>query len=155
MKKLFLLCTHLAVGAFGFGLGVYALPILIEPDSPSSDSVQSISQHAIYTGEFSKDRQDSDFLHWGEGVVSISNSAIAFEGELAPGPDYRLYLSPVFIETEQAFNDSKQEMLQVGEVKTFDRFMVGLPEDLDLNAYNTVVIWCETFGQFITSAKIK
>ncbi len=155
MKKLFLLCTHLAVGAFGFGLGVYALPILIEPESPSSDSVQSISQHAIYTGEFSKDRQDSDFLHWGEGVVSISNNAIAFEGELAPGPDYRLYLSPVFIETEQAFNDSKQEMLQVGEVKTFDRFMVGLPEDLDLNAYNTVVIWCETFGQFITSAKIK
>ncbi|MFA0569334.1 DM13 domain-containing protein [Vibrio gallaecicus] len=155
MKKLFLLCTHLAVGAFGFGLGVYALPILIEPDSPSSDSVQSISQHAIYTGEFSKDRQDSDFLHWGEGVVSISDNAIVFEGELAPGPDYRLYLSPVFIETEQAFNDSKQEMLQVGEVKTFDRFMVGLPEDLDLNAYNTVVIWCETFGQFITSAKIK
>ena len=155
MKKLFLLCTHLAVGAFGFGLGVYALPILIEPDSPSSDSVQSISQHAIYTGEFSKNRQDSDFLHWGEGLVSISDSAIAFEGELAPGPDYRLYLSPVFIETEQAFNDSKQEMLQVGEVKTFDRFMVGLPEDLDLNAYNTVVIWCETFGQFITSAKIK
>ena len=155
MKKLFLLCTHLAVGAFGFGLGVYALPILIEPESPSSDSVQSISQHAIYTGEFSKDRQDSDFLHWGEGVVSISDNAIAFEGELAPGPDYRLYLSPVFIETEQAFNDSKQEMLQVGEVKTFDRFMVGLPEDLDLNAYNTVVIWCETFGQFITSAKIK
>ncbi|NOH98897.1 DM13 domain-containing protein [Vibrio sp. 99-70-13A1] len=155
MKKLFLLCTHLAVGAFGFGLGVYALPILIEPDSPSSDSVQSISQHAIYTGEFSKNRQDSDFLHWGEGIVSISDSAIAFEGELAPGPDYRLYLSPVFIETEQAFNASKKEMLQVGEVKTFDRFMVGLPEDLDLNAYNTVVIWCETFGQFITSAKIK
>ena len=38
MKKLVLLCTHLAVGAVGFGLGVYALPILIEPDSPSSSS---------------------------------------------------------------------------------------------------------------------
>lgn len=35
MKKSVLLCTHLAVGAVGFGLGVYALPILIEPDSPS------------------------------------------------------------------------------------------------------------------------
>ncbi len=52
MKKLVLLCTHLAVGAFGFGLGVYALPILIEPDSPSSSSVEAISQQAIYTGEF-------------------------------------------------------------------------------------------------------
>ncbi|MCP4956702.1 MAG: DM13 domain-containing protein, partial [Photobacterium aquimaris] len=25
----------------------------------------------------------------------------------------------------------------------------------DLNRFNTVVIWCETFGQFITSAKVK
>ncbi|CAK2780076.1 Electron transfer DM13 [Vibrio crassostreae] len=155
MKKLVLLCTHLAVGAVGFGLGVYALPILIEPDSPSSSSVEAISQQAIYTGEFSKDRQDSDFLHWGEGIVSVSESAIAFEGELAPGPDYKVYLSPKFIETEQAFNDSKSELLRVGDVKTFDRFMVALPEGTDLNRFNTVVIWCETFGQFITSAKIK
>jgi len=155
MKKLVLLCTHLAVGVFGFGLGVYALPILIEPDSPSSSSVEAISQQAIYTGEFTKDRQDSDFLHWGEGRISVSESAIAFEGELAPGPDYKVYLSPKFIETEQAFNDSKNDLLRVGDVKTFDRFMVELPEDTDLNRFNTVVIWCETFGQFITSAKIK
>ncbi|UPR59752.1 DM13 domain-containing protein [Vibrio sp. ED004] len=153
MKKLVLFCTHLAVGAVGFGLGVYALPILIEPDSPSSSSVEAISQQAIYTGEFSKDRQDSDFLHWGEGIVSVSESAIAFEGELAP--DYKVYLSPKFIETEQAFNDSKSELLRVGDVKTFDRFMVELPEGVDLNRFNTVVIWCETFGQFITSAQIK
>lgn len=155
MKKLVLLCTHLAVGAVGFGLGVYVLPILIEPDSPSSSSVEAISQQAIYTGEFSKDRQDSDFLHWGEGIVSVSENAIAFEGELAPGPDYKVYLSPKFIETEQAFNESKSELLRVGDVKTFDRFMVELPEGVDLNRFNTVVIWCETFGQFITSAQIK
>ena len=88
MKKSVLFYTHLAVGAVDFGLGVYALPILVEPDSPSSSSVEAISQQAIYTGEFSKDRQDNDFLHWGEGIVSVSESAIAFEGELAPGPDY-------------------------------------------------------------------
>ena len=155
MKKLVLLCTHLAVGVVGFGLGVYALPILIEPDSPSSSSVEAISQQAIYMGEFSKDRQDSDFLHWGVGIVSVSESAIAFEGELAPGPDYKVYLSPKFIETEQAFNDSKSKLLKVGDVKTFDRFMVELPEGVDFNRFNAVVIWCETFGQFITSAKIK
>ncbi|WP_198597164.1 DM13 domain-containing protein, partial [Vibrio splendidus] len=85
----------------------------------------------------------------------VSQSAIAFEGELAPGPDYKVYLSPKFIETEQAFNDSKSDLLRVGDVKTFDRFMVELPEGTDLNRFNTVVIWCETFGQFITSAKIK
>lgn len=112
MKKLVLLCTHLAVGAVGFGLGVYALPILIEPDSPSSSSVEAISQQAIYTGEFTKDRQDSDFLHWGEGIVSVSESAIAFEGELAPGPDYKVYLSPKFIETEQALMTVRASYLE-------------------------------------------
>jgi len=155
MKKLILLCTHLAVGAIGFGLGVYALPILIEPESPSVNSVQAITQQAVLSGEFTKDRQDSDFLHWGEGVVSITQDAIAFEGELAPGPDYKLYLSPTYVETEAAFNELKPTMLKVGDVKTFDRFMLSLPQGTDLTPYNTAVIWCETFGEFITSAKIK
>ncbi|MEF1230643.1 hypothetical protein QTO02_24780, partial [Vibrio fortis] len=97
MRKLILLCTHLAVGAFGFGLGVYALPILIEPESPSVNSVQAVTEKAVLSGEFTKDRQDSDFLHWGEGIVSITEDAIAFEGELAPGPDYKLYLSPSYV----------------------------------------------------------
>ena len=155
MKKLILLCTHLAVGALGFGLGVYALPILIEPESPSVNSVQAITEKAVLSGEFTKDRQDSDFLHWGEGVVSITEDAIAFEGALAPGPDYKLYLSPTYVETEAAFNELKSTMLKVGDVKTFDRFMLNLPQGTDLTPYNTVVIWCETFGEFITSAKIK
>jgi len=155
MNKFVLLCTHLSVGAVGFGLGVYALPILIEPDSPSLQSVKTEMQNAVYTGTFTKDRKDSDFLHWGEGTVSVSESAIVFEGELAPGPDYKVYLSPQYIETEDAFNEYKSSMLKVGDVKTFDRFNVPLSQDVDLNQYNTVVIWCETFGQFITSAKIQ
>lgn len=155
MRKLILLCTHFAVGAFGFGLGVYALPILIEPESPSVNSVQAITEKAVLSGEFTKDRQDSDFLHWGEGIISITEDAIAFEGELAPGPDYKLYLSPSYVETEVAFNELKSTMLKVGDVKTFDRFMLSLPQGTDLTQYDTVVIWCETFGEFITSAKIK
>ncbi|MGF1755077.1 DM13 domain-containing protein [Vibrio makurazakiensis] len=155
MNKLVLLCTHLSVGAVGFGLGIYSLPILIEPESPSQISVQTAAENAVYTGTFSKDRADSDFLHWGEGVVSVSEEAVVFEGELAPGPDYKVYLSPKYIETEDAFNQSKSQMFLAGDVKTFDRFNVALPSGLDINQYNTVVIWCETFGQFITSAKIQ
>ncbi|MBW3696105.1 hypothetical protein EK599_10380 [Vibrio sp. T187] len=155
MKKLFLLFTHLGTGAIGFALGIYMLPILIQPNSPSVSSVQAVANQAVYSGTFSRDRADSDFLHWGEGQVSVSNSSIVFEGELAPGPDYKVYLSPKFIETEAAFNESKSSMVQVGDVKTFDRFSVSLPQSIDLNQYNTVVIWCETFGEFITSAKIR
>jgi hypothetical protein len=46
-------------------------------------------------------------------------------------------------------------MVKVGEVKTFDRFMVTLPQDLPLDNYTSVIVWCETFGEFITSAQLK
>lgn len=46
-------------------------------------------------------------------------------------------------------------MINVGDVKTFDRFMVTLPQDLPLDNYTTVIVWCETFGEFITSAKLE
>ncbi|NOH81520.1 DM13 domain-containing protein [Vibrio sp. RE86] len=155
MKKLVLIFTHLMFGAVGFALGIYALPILIQPDSPSMNSVETVNNQAIYTGTFQKDRKDSDFLHWGEGSISISDTQIAFVGELAPGPDYKVYLSPKFVETEIDFNANKSAMVRVGDVKTFDRFTVDLPSELNVSNYNTVVIWCETFGEFITSARFK
>ena len=46
-------------------------------------------------------------------------------------------------------------MINVGDVKTFDRFMVTLPQDLPLDNYTTVIVWCETFGEFITSAQAR
>ena len=69
-------------------------------------------------------------------------------------PDYKLYLSPNFIETEKDFNEQKHTMAKVGDVKTFDRFALNLPHELDLSQYNTVIVWCETFGEFITSARL-
>jgi hypothetical protein len=44
-------------------------------------------------------------------------------------------------------------MVRVGDVKTFTNFIVPLPSTIDTRRYNTVVIWCETFSQFITAAK--
>lgn len=153
MKKVFLLFSHLACIGLGFAVGIYALPILIQPDSPSMNSVESVANQAIYSGSFQKDRKDSDFFHWGEGSVSISEERVAFVGKLAPGPDYKVYLSPQFIETEVDFNANKSKMVKVGEVKTFDRFTIDLPQQVSVSDYNTVIIWCETFGEFITSAR--
>ena len=155
MKRILLLLTHPMCLAMGFALGIYALPILIQPASPTMQQVQSITTQAIYTGSFQKDRKDSDFLHWGEGSLSISDNQVAFVGELAPGPDYKLYFSPTFVETEADFAANKDQMVQVGDVKSFDRFTVSLPEGFDASQYNTVIVWCETFGEFITSARYK
>jgi hypothetical protein len=110
---------------------------------------------ATYTATFSKDREDSDSFHWGEGVISLSDKQLAFNGEIAPGPDYKLYLSPVFVETEDSFKTHKGSMRRIADVKNFDRFVVELPLGVDLDQYNTVVIWCETFSEFISSAQYR
>ncbi|MDJ0926640.1 MAG: DM13 domain-containing protein [Gammaproteobacteria bacterium] len=153
MKKLlFLLITHGAVGFIGFALGIYLLPILTAPEAPSAVEVQAMADVAQLTGEFRRDLQDSDALHWGEGTVYVGRDAISLEGSLAPGPDYKLYLSPEFVETEVDFNRLKSSMVRVGDVKTFENFIVTVPNSIDPANYNAVIVWCESFGQFITAA---
>ena len=46
-------------------------------------------------------------------------------------------------------------MVRVGDVKKFENFVVPVPADIQADKYSTVVVWCETFGQFITAAKYK
>ena len=154
-RILILTITHLAIAAGGFALGIYALPILMAPDAPSSAEVAGLQSQSVYNAQFRRDLADSDFLHWGEGEVSISESAVTLVGSIAPGPDYRLYLSPAFVETEADFEALKSKMVQVGPVKTFDNFIVPVPEGIDPSDYNSVIIWCEAFGEFITAAQYR
>jgi hypothetical protein len=155
MKTLLLVVSHALTLALGFALGVYFLPILIAPEAPSSAAVTAQAKAAEFKGRFRRDLKDSDALHWGEGTVSVGSRSIALEGRLAPGPDYKLYLSPQFVETEDEFNRLKSTMVRVGDVKTFENFIVPVGEGIDPARYTTVVVWCERFSQFITAAKYR
>ena len=154
-KILLLVATHIAVAALGFAGGLYALPILIAPAPPTMEDIKAATSQTRFTGQFRRDLKDSDSLHWGEGVVSIAPHAISLVGRLAPGPDYKLYLSPEFVETEADFNRLKASMVRVGDVKTFENFVVAVPASVDPEKYAAVIVWCETFGQFITAAKYR
>jgi hypothetical protein len=149
------MATHCIVGVVGFGVGIYALPILIAPPAPSEAAIQSMYSQAKYTAQFRRDLKDSDAFHWGEGTVSVGDKSISFMGQLAPGPDYKLYLSPVFVETEADFNRLKTNMVRVGDVKTFGNFVVDVPPGIDPSIFTSVIVWCESFGQFITSAQYR
>lgn len=152
-KTLLLIISHGAIAAIGFAAGIYALPILTAPDSPSSAEVSAVAAQASFTAEFRRDLEDSDSLHWGEGKVSVGPDSVSLMGKLAPGPDYKLYLSPQFVETEAEFKRLKPQMVQVGDVKTFENFLVKLPPGIDPAKYSSVIVWCESFGQFITAAQ--
>ncbi|CAN7190308.1 DM13 domain-containing protein [Pseudorhodoferax sp. LjRoot39] len=150
-----LLVSHALVLLFGVGLGIYLLPILTAPPAPSATEVAAQARSAQWTAQFRRDLKDSDALHWGEGTVTVAARSIALAGELAPGPDYKLYLSPEFVETEADFLRLKAGMARVGDVRTFRNFVVAVPEPIDVARYTTVIVWCESFGQFITAARYR
>lgn len=150
-----LIISHLIVGGVGFGAGIYVLPILTAPEAPTNEQVATASKGMVYEAEFKRELKDSDALHWGEGKVSIGADVITLQGELAPGPNYKLYLSPTFVETEAEFKKLKSSMKVVGNIETFNNFIVEINEDVNPENYNSVIVWCESFGEFITAAQYR
>lgn len=102
-RWLVLATTHLAVLALGFGAGIYALPILTAPGAPDAKALDRVAAETLYAGRFVRDLKGSNRLHWGEGEVRVSRNHIAHFGRLAPGPDYKLYLAPRFVDTGGSF----------------------------------------------------
>jgi hypothetical protein len=155
-RRTFLLAaTHSVCAVGGFAAGVYALPILVAPDGPTATELAAVSGQRMFTGTFRRNLKDSDALHWGEGTVSIAEHAVSLEGQLSPGPDYKLYLSPEFVETEADFKRLKAQMARVGDIKTFKNFVVPLPSGIDPAQYTSVIVWCERFSEFITAARYR
>lgn len=155
LRRILLLASHAVMLAVGFALGVYLLPILTAPPGPGATVIAEAARTAVYTAEFRRDLKGSDFLHWGEGKVSLSPTRIAHAGRLAPGPDYKLYLVREFVEDEAQFLAVKKTALRLADIKTFDGFVVDVPPTVDLGAYTTVLVWCESFNEFITAAKYR
>lgn len=151
---LFGAAKFLAGLVIGFGLGVYFLPILTAEKGLDQAQIASLAQSVERSGEFVRDLEDSDALHWGEGKINVSDSKIWLEGKIAAGPDYRLYMIPKFVETEADFLAIKDQSVQIAPIKAFENFAVDVPMGVDVSQYPALLIWCEAFGQFITAAEL-
>jgi hypothetical protein len=154
-KTLLLTASHGLVALAGFAAGIYTLPLLIAPPAPADAEVQAAAAQPLFSASFRRDLEGSDPLHWGEGQVTRTRDAVLLQGRLAPGPDYKLYLSPEFVQTKADFLRLKSSMRRVGDVKTFHNFVVPLPSDVDPAAYRAVIVWCESFSAFITAAQYR
>ena len=147
--------SHGAALAVGIALGIYLLPILTAPDAPDPESLTKSAQEALFTAELTRDLRGSDFLHWGEGKISVTPKQIVHEGRLAPGPDYKLYLLDTFVEHEDEFLPLKSSARLIGDVTSFEGFLLTVPDDVDVSDYTTVLVWCEAFSEFITAARYR
>jgi len=141
--------------AGGFTVGVYSLP-LIQQQKLERPQISGLDMTGSRTGQFSSELAGSDWLHWGEGEVLLSDKHISLKQvSLAPGPDYRLYLLSRFAEDEAGFLAQKGTALEVGMIQHFSGDMqFALPSGTDIDQYQAVLVWCESFGQFITAAQL-
>ena len=98
-------------------------------------------------------KRNNFFRNVRKHLSTISNTKITVNGAIAPGPDYKLYLTNEFTQHEDEFLPIKDEAKYVAEVKSFENFVVDVPSNVDVSKFNTVVIWCESFSEFITAAK--
>lgn len=155
LKAIVLIATHLAMLAVGFFAGIYTLPILTAPKGPDTSTLQETARAATFKGRFDRNLKGSDFLHWGEGNVSVTRDKIGHEGRLAPGPDYKVYLTTEFVDTKEGFLRVKDKAKVIGDVKTFNGFLLHVPPNVDVSQYTTVVVWCESFNAFISAAKYR
>ena len=145
-------CVGLVIG---FGLGVYFLPILTTEKGFDTVAIEALSQSALRQGTFVRDLPGSDGLHWGDGVIMANADQIWLDGEISPGPDYRLYLIPKYVETGAEFLQIKADSIQIGPIKAFENFALDIPADVEVTNFLAVLIWCEAFGQFITAARLQ
>jgi hypothetical protein len=155
LKPLLLTISHVFLAAVGFMAGVYALPIIVEPPTPPTVELQMHADGARFTGTFRRNLPGSDFLHWGEGTLAVGPAAVSMRGELTPGPDYKLYLSPEPVATAAEFQAVKARAVALGDVRSFHGFVIAVPPSVDVARYDTAVIWCETFAKFITAAQYR
>lgn len=155
IRRFMLVASHLGMLAVGFALGVYLLPILTAPPAPTTADIQAVTSAATFKGRFVRNLKGSDFLHWGDGEVFVARDRIAHTGRLAPGPDYRLYLAKSFVDTKEGFLAIKEQSVHIAEIKTFNGFIAAVPAGVDVTGYDTVVVWCEAFSQFISAAKYR
>lgn len=107
---------------------------------------------AKYKGEFNRNQKGSDVFHWAEGELYVTDSEIAFRGQVAPGPDYKIYLTKAQAVDKNSFLEMKKEAVLIGELKNFGNFRKSIPDSVNVNEFTTVQIWCERFSKFIGSA---
>ncbi len=100
------------------------LLVATAPPAPDATAIRANAAQAIFRGEFRRNLKGSDMLHWGEGIVAVSPRAVSLQGSVSPGFNHKLFLSPEFIETKDDFVRLRKDMVPIGDVTTFENFLV-------------------------------
>merc|ERR1712200_314291 len=124
----------------------WVVPYATQEAAPSADLVLEVQgkdkENCNYTGEFTRDREGSDFAHWGEGEICVADDLVVFTGSLAVGPVYYLYYVTKYVETRQEFNEIKAESVRGNQIKGFKGFIQMVPKKVaeDFEKFPALVV---------------
>lgn len=141
---------------FGFALGILAFPYIFPPPPAAEQLTEADRSALVATGNFIH-ADPSDPIHYGSGKVSVYEKTVFLEAdfEVGPGPKYHVYLVPK-ANIRQNSDVPNTMFVDLGRLRAFkgsQRYEV--PAGVDLRKYQSVVIWCETFGVLISPADLK
>lgn len=141
---------------FGVALGFFLFPFVFPPPPASEQLTEADRSPVVATGTFIH-ANPSDPIHHGKGKVSVYRRNVFLEPdfEVGPGPAYHVYLVP---KANIRKNDDMAGVMYVdlGGLRAFKGSQrYPIPEGVDLDAYPTVLIWCERFGVLISPADLK
>ena len=153
------LIIGIAVGVLGT---IFVYPFIFPPPQVN-ESVQNVQTKILIAhGKFIHPNP-ADRLHWGKGHTKIyrhpSNNAnevlLDKTFQVGPGPAFYLYLSQdANIKKNKDFRQAKH--FELGPLKSFKGSQVyKIPASIDMNKIKSVVVWCKSFGQLITSANLQ
>ncbi|BBK41257.1 hypothetical protein STVA_12770 [Allostella vacuolata] len=145
---------------FGFAAGIFFFPYLFPPP-PAAQELADRAAHAVLGSGSFVHADPSDPIHWGRGSVSVlrdpAGRRVVFlekDFEVGPGPDYRVYL--VAHAAPRAKDDVRAAFIDLGGLASFKGSQIyPIPDDVDLAAQGSVVIWCRAFAQLISPATIE
>src|SRR5690242_8990375 len=140
---------------FGVALGFFLFPFVFPPPPGMEQLTESERTRLVADGTFIH-ASPSDPIHWGKGMVSVTEGTLFLESdfEVGPGPAFHVYLVPK-ANVRAAADVTDQMYVDLGGLRAFKGSQrYPIPAGLDLKNYPSVVIWCERFSVLISRSEL-
>ena len=141
---------------FGVALGFFMFPYVFPPPAAAEQLADAERSKLVASGTFIH-ANPSDPVHYGKGRISVYEHIVFLEPdfEVGPGPAFHVYLVPKA--SIRSSSDLKDVMfVDLGGLRAFKGSQrYPIPSGVDLNNYQSIIIWCERFGVLISPADLK
>lgn len=151
----FVLGGILGTGA-GIGVGFFIFPFVFPPPA-ANDTLNTDELTAIVAkGKFIH-ANTMDPVHYGSGGVTVLQRTVFLESdfEVGPGPKFHVYLVPK-ASVRRAGDVKGTDFIDLGRLRAFKGSQkYTIPATININDYQSVVIWCAAFGVLISPADLQ